>query len=116
MPGREALLAQETPGSQGILHCRGKWMLGRQPISHGQRSYPRGATGLGHHATMAADGAGAVAPAMEEQQNTGGIAAGRGRPFSRHAVEIDGIELHVGGHRPERTDLVEALTTSWPSD
>ena len=31
-------------------------------------------------------------------------------------VEIDGIELHVGGHRPERTDLVEALTTVWPSD
>ena len=91
-------------------------MLGRQPISHGQRPYPRGATGLGHHATMAADGAGAVAPAMEEQQHTGGIAAGRGRPFSRHAVEIDGIELHVGRHRPERADLVEALTALWPSD
>jgi len=41
MSGCDALLAQKVPRGQGILHCRRERMLGRQPISHRQRSYPR---------------------------------------------------------------------------
>src|SRR4029077_20967412 len=109
MLGRNALLPQKTPGGQGIFHRRRERMLGRQPISHRQRSYPCGPTGLGHHATMAAEGPGTVTSAMEEQQTAEAVAAGHALPFPRHAVEIDRIELHVAGDRPERADLVEAL-------
>jgi hypothetical protein len=52
---------------------------------------------------------------MEEQQNAGGSCRAR-LTIPRHAVEIDGIELHVAGDRPERADLVETLSPLGPSD
>jgi len=65
---------------------------------------------------MAADRAGAIAAAMKEHQDSGGIAAGNDRPFSRHAAELDRLELHVLGHRPGRADLVEPPAALRPSD
>src|SRR5262245_13115192 len=53
---------------------------------------------------------------MEEQEHAAGIAAGNNRPFRGHASDIDWGERHVRGDRPDRPDLVEALSPLRPSD
>ncbi len=53
---------------------------------------------------------------MEKQQYAGGIAVGRDRPFAGHAVDVDRIEPHVIGCRPNGADLVEALAPFRPPD
>ena len=65
---------------------------------------------------MAADRAGAIAAAMKVHQDPRGIAAGNYRPFSRHAAEVDRLELYVLGHRPDRADLVEPPAALRPSE
>jgi hypothetical protein len=59
---------------------------------------------------MAADRAGTIAAAVEEEENAGGIAACNDRPFPSYAVDIDRLELDVVGDRPDRADFVDALT------
>ena len=53
---------------------------------------------------------------MEKQQNAGGITTGDDRPFPRHATGIDRGEFNVVGHRPDRTNIVKALTSLCPPD
>jgi DNA-binding NtrC family response regulator len=75
-------------------------MLRRQAIADGERARSGAAPGLGHHAAVARNRARAVAAAVEKHQDAALVAAGSDRPFSGHAVEIDGDQLHVVGHRP----------------
>jgi hypothetical protein len=65
---------------------------------------------------MAADRAGAIAAAVEEEENAGGIAACNDRPFPSYAVDIDRLELDVVGDRPDRADFVDALAAFGPAD
>jgi hypothetical protein len=57
-----------------------------------------------------------IAPTVEKHQNAGNITAGNGRPFSRHAGEIDRSEFHILCHRPERTDIVKTPASFCPPD
>jgi hypothetical protein len=53
---------------------------------------------------------------VEEQQHTRRIAPGHDRPFARHAVTFDLLELHVGRDRPGCADLVDARAPLAPAD
>jgi hypothetical protein len=91
-------------------------MLGRQTIAHRQGAHSCCPTRLGHHPAMAHDGAGAIAAAVEKQQNSGSIAAANDRPFTRHSADIDGFEFHVVSRGPVGADLVEAPPPFCPPD
>jgi hypothetical protein len=90
-------------------------MLRGQVITDGERAHSGGPPGLGHHAAVAYNGAGAIAATVQEHQHAAFVAAGRDRPFSRHAIDIDGTHLDVVSHRPSRAYLVEALAPLGPS-
>src|SRR5262249_25155122 len=72
------------------------------------------APGLGHHAAMAANGAGAVAAAMEEQEHAARVASRSNRPLPGHAAEVDLGERDVRGDGPDGADVVEALAPLRP--
>jgi prevent-host-death family protein len=57
-----------------------------------------------------------IAPAMEEQQHPGRIAAGYDRPFALEAIDVDRLELHVAGDRPDGANLLDALAPLLPPD
>jgi hypothetical protein len=71
---------------------------------------------LGHLLNRLAHRIDAFATAIQPSvcQNAGRVTAGNDRSFPRDAVEIDRIELHVVGHGPEGTNIVEALTPLYP--
>jgi hypothetical protein len=53
---------------------------------------------------------------MEEHENAGGVTARNTRPLGRNTAGIDGRELDIVGHRPDRADFVETLTPVVPAD
>jgi hypothetical protein len=53
---------------------------------------------------------------MKKQQNAGGIASWSDRVFSRHTHGVDRDKRHVVGYGPNRTYIIEALSTLGPSD
>src|SRR6266487_3666187 len=53
---------------------------------------------------------------MKKYQNAGRITPGHNGVFPGHAADIDRDELHVVGYRPNRADIVEALTPPRPPD
>ena len=112
---RDALPAQKAPRHQRIIERRRKRMFRRQAIADSGRARSGAAPGLSHHAAVARNRARAVAAAVEEHQNAARIAAGSDRPFSGHAVEIDGTVLHVLSHRPSGAYFVEALPPLCPA-
>ena len=112
---RNALSAQKAPRDQRVIEGCGKRMLRSQAIADGERAHSGGAPGLGHHAAVAYNGAGAISATVQEHQHAAFVAAGRDRPFSRHAIDIDATHLDVVGHRPNRTYFVEALSPLGPS-
>src|SRR5262249_58198018 len=89
MPGGNSVLAQETPRRKRIVERGGKRVLRRQSIADRERVDTRRAPGLGHHAAMAHDRAGAIAAAVEAHPSPRRIAGGNGRPFAWHAIAID---------------------------
>ena len=71
---------------------------------------------LRRHPAVARDRAGAIAAAVEEQQNARRVGARRARPFARHAAAIDALAAHVAGDGPYRADLVEPRPPLGPAD
>src|SRR6266487_4635517 len=53
---------------------------------------------------------------MKKYQNAGRITPGHNGVFPGHAADIDRDELHVVSYRPNRADIVEALTPPGPPD
>src|SRR5438034_211951 len=114
--GGNSVLAKPAPGGARVVERRGEGMFGRQPVADRQRPQSRCPARLADHPAMAQDGTGAIAATMEEQENARAIAAANDRPFARHSIQIDRVELHVVGHRPDRADFVEALAPFGPAD
>src|SRR5580704_19678877 len=65
---------------------------------------------------MAHNRARAIAPAVEEEQHPGGIAARNDRPLALEAVNVDRLELDVAGDRPDGANLLDPLAPLLPSD
>src|SRR5262249_52553976 len=101
---------------QRIVERCGKAMLRRQPIADSQRADFGRTPGLGHHAPMAVNGAGAIATTMEEQEDAAGVASRRYRPLPGYAGDVDRGECYVRGDGPNGTNLVEAPTPFRPSN
>ena len=116
VPRPDALLSQEAPCRQSIVQRRRKRMLRCKAVSQGERADPGCPAGLGHQAAMAEDGSRAVAAAMKEQENTGGIAAWGSRPFAGNTIYVHRFERDVVCHGPDRPDLVETLASLLPSN
>ena len=106
---------EDAPRGQRVVARRRKWMLGGQAIGDGQRPHAPCPARFGRHPPVAQDGARAIAAAVKEHQHAGGVAAGRDRPFARHAAEISRLELHVVGDRPHGADLVNAAAALLPA-
>jgi len=89
MRGADALGDHKAPSRACIFERGGERVLGRQPVTDGERAHASRPTRFGDHAPMAADRSRAVAPAMKEHQNPGRIAAGRERPFGWYSPCVD---------------------------
>ena len=90
-------------------------MLGCKPVADRQSPQSAGTAGLGHHAAVTADGAGAIAAAVKEDQNTGGIASWGDRPLTWQAVHIDWLERDIFSHWPDRSHFVQPLPPLRPA-
>ncbi len=113
---RNAQLPQITPCRERVVERRRKRMLRRQPIADRERAHPRRPPRLRHHAAMARNRARAIAPAMEINEHPRRIAARHARPFPRHPVEIDRLELHIGRNRIDRAHLIKPRAAFGPPD
>ena len=113
---RNAMPAQPPPHGQSIVIGGGKGMFGREPVTNGEGPRARVATGLGDHAPMAQDRAGAIASTVEEQQRARLVRARDDRPLAGDAIAVDRFERHILGDRPDCADLVQSLATGRPSD
>ena len=87
---------QETVTGQRIVEGSGERVFGCQPVAHRQGAHPGRTPGLRRHDPMAGDRARAIPAAMQGHQHAEFVAAGRERPFARHAAGIDGFEADVG--------------------
>ena len=65
----DTLLPQPAPRRKRIVIGGGERVLRRKPKSDRQRTHAAGAARLRHHPSMTDDGAGAIAAAVEEQQD-----------------------------------------------
>src|SRR6266508_5736305 len=91
-------------------------MLGSQSIGDSEGPNSSRATALSHQAPTTHDRTGTIAATMEKHQDAGGIAAGNDRPFPRHATDINRGGLYVLSYRPNRTDIIETLSSLDPSN
>ncbi len=100
---------QEAVGGKGVLEGGGEGVLGGQAVVEREGAGVGLTAGLGDHVAMAADRAGDVGAAVEEQQHAvrvGGL--GRG-PLGGDAAGVGGFGAHVGGDRVAGAEGVEAF-------
>jgi len=114
--GGDTLVAQKPPRRQRIVISCGKRMFRRQPVADGERARAGGSSGLSDHAAVTENGTGAIAAAVEEQQNACGIASRSNRPFPRQTAEVNRSELHVRGNGPHGADFFDAEPSLRPTD
>ena len=84
-------------------------MLRRKPVTDRQSAQSAGATCLGHHPAVTADGAGAIAATVKENQNMCSITSRGDRPLAWYAVHINRLKRDVVSYRPNGSDLIQAL-------
>ena len=90
-------------------------MLGRAPVTEGERAVPRGTADLDSDIAVADDRSRHVAATVQIQDGVRGVRLGGRGPFGRHAADFDWLKSGILGDAKRTAELVQSLAAlRWP--